>query len=153
MNKFLIIRKVLMCVLLISMVSTPLYGKDDKLKPKEFGVYIKTQKALQRLMPNIVFDEKGILFIETNNPPHFLLKDIEYFVVYGKYDIKVLTMNPLLFIQQSSLGKVRFVFGKDVGIEIKKKGDDLYTVKPKELMGRGYFSLWINDSAWDFIVE
>jgi hypothetical protein len=153
MNKFLIIRKVLMCVLLISMVSTPLYGKDDKLKPKEFGVYIKTQKALQRLMPNIVFDEKGILFIETNNPPHFLLKDIEYFVVYGKYDIKVLTMNPLLFIQQSPLGKARFVFGKDVGFEIKKKGDDLYTVKPKELMGRGYFCLWIDDSAWDFIVE
>jgi hypothetical protein len=153
MNKFLIIRKVLMCMLLISMVSTPLYGKDDKLKPKEFGVYIKTQKALQRLMPNIVFDEKGILFIETNNPPHFLLKDIEYFVVYGKYDIKVLTMNPLLFIQQSPLGKARFVFGKDVGFEIKKKGDDLYTVKPKELMGRGYFCLWIDDSAWDFIVE
>jgi hypothetical protein len=153
MNKFLIIRKVLICVFLISMVSTPIYGKDDKLKPKEFGVYIKTQKALQRLMPNIVFDEKGILFIETNNPPHFLLKDIEYFVVYGKYDIKVLTMNPLLFIQQSPLGKTRFVFGKDIGIEVKKKGDDLYTVKPKELMGRGYFSLWIDDSAWDFIVE
>jgi hypothetical protein len=153
MNKFLIIRRILICVFLISMVSTPLYGKDDKLKPKEFGVYIKTQKALQRLMPNIVFDEKGILFIETNNPPHFLLKDIEYFVVYGKYDIKVLTMNPLLFIQQSPLGKTRFVFGKDIGIEVKKKGDDLYTVKPKELMGRGYFSLWIDDSAWDFIVE
>lgn len=153
MNKFLIIRKVLMCMLLISMVSTPLYSKDDKLKPKEFGVYIKTQKALQRLMPNIVFDEKGILFIETNNPPHFLLKDIEYFVVYGKYDIKVLTMNPLLFIQQSPLGKTRFIFGKDIGFEVKKKGDDLYTVKPKELMGRGYFSLWIDDSAWDFIVE
>jgi hypothetical protein len=140
-------------MLLISMVSTPLYSKDDKLKPKEFGVYIKTQKALQRLMPNIVFDEKGILFIETNNPPHFLLKDIEYFVVYGKYDIKVLTMNPLLFIQQSPLGKTRFIFGKDIGFEVKKKGDDLYTVKPKELMGRGYFSLWIDDSAWDFIVE
>jgi hypothetical protein len=62
-------------------------------------------------------------------------------------------MNPLLFIQQSPLGKARFVFGKDVGIEIKKKGDDLYTVKPKELMGRGYFSLWIDDGAWDFIVE
>ncbi|MCX5802209.1 MAG: hypothetical protein NTU69_01520 [Proteobacteria bacterium] len=153
MNKFLIIRRILICVFLISMVSTPLYGKDDKLKPKEFGVYIKTQKALQRLMPNIVFDENGTLFIETNNPPHFLLKDIEYFVVYGKYDIKVLTMNPLLFIQQSPLGKARFVFGKDVGFEVKKKGDDLYTVKPKELMGRGYFCLWINDSAWDFIVE
>jgi hypothetical protein len=62
-------------------------------------------------------------------------------------------MNPLLFIQQSPLGKARFMFGKDVGIEIKKKGDDLYTAKPKELMGRGYFSLWIDDSAWDFIVE
>jgi len=135
------------------MVSTPLYGKDDKLKPKEFGVYIKTQKALLRLMPNIVFDEKGILFIETNNPPHFLLKDIEYFVVYGKYDIKVLTMNPLLFIQQSSLGKSRFIFGKDISFDLKKTGNDLYTVKPKELMGRGYFSLWIDDSAWDFIVE
>jgi hypothetical protein len=26
-------------------------------------------------------------------------------------------------------------------------------VKSKELMGRGYTSLWINDSAWDFIIE
>jgi len=29
----------------------------------------------------------------------------------------------------------------------------LYTIRPKGLFGRGYYALWISDSAWDFIVE
>ena len=88
-----------------------------------------------------------------NNPPRFLLKNVEFFVIYGKYDLKVLTMNPMLFFQPSPLGKMRYVFGKEIGFDLKKRSDDLHIVKPKELLGRGYTSLWINDSAWDFIIE
>ena len=143
-----------LCVVSVSLFAvTLLHGKDDFTKPKEFGVYVKTEKALKRLMPNIVFDEKGLLYIEMNNPPRFLLKDIEFFVIYGKYDMKVLTMNPMLFFQPSPLGKQRYVFGKEIAFDLKKRSDDLYVVKSKELLGRGYTSIWINDSAWDFIIE
>ena len=143
-----------LCVVSISLFAvTLLHGKDDFTKPKEFGVYVKTEKSLKRLMPNIVFDEKGLLYIEMNNPPRFLLKDIEFFVIYGKYDMKVLTMNPMLFFQPSSLGKQRYIFGKEIAFDLKKRSDDLYVVKSKELLGRGYTSIWINDSAWDFIIE
>jgi hypothetical protein len=147
----------LFCILIFSVVfllsAATLYSKDDFAKPKEFGIYVKTEKGLTRLTPNIVFDEKGLLYIEMNNPPRFLLKNIEFFVVYGKYDLKVLTMNPMLFFQPSPLGKMRYVFGKEIGFDLKKRSDDLHIVKPKELLGRGYTSLWINDSAWDFIIE
>jgi hypothetical protein len=146
-----------LCLSIFSVVfllsATPLYSKDDFAKPKEFGVYVKTEKGLKRLTPNIVFDEKGLLYIEMNNPPRFLLKDIEFFVIYGKYDLKVLTMNPMLFFQSSRLGKMRYVFGKEISFDLKKRSDDLHTVKSKELMGRGYTAIWINDSAWDFIIE
>ncbi len=151
MNMGMILRRIFICLVLILMVSVPLYGKDEK--PKEPGVYIKTGKALKRLMPNIVFSEEGILFVESNNPPHFFLKDVGYFVIYGKYDMQVLTINPLLFALQSPIGKMRYIFGKGIEFEMKKRVDDLYTIKPKGLLGRGYFSLWINDTAWDFIVE
>ncbi|HNQ46173.1 MAG: hypothetical protein WBJ54_07155 [Syntrophorhabdus sp.] len=137
------------CLLIIM----PLHAKDDFTKPKELGVYVKTDKGLKRLVPNIVFNEKGVLFVEPNNPSHFLLKDIQFFVIHGKYDTKVLTLNPLLFFQPSPLGKQRYIFGKDIAFDLKKKSDDLYVVKPKELLGRGYIALWINDSAWDFIIE
>jgi hypothetical protein len=129
------------------------YCKDDFTKPKEFGVYVKTEKGLKRLVPNIVFDEKGLLYVEMNNPPRFLLKDVQFFVIYGKYDTKVLTMNPMLFFQPSPLGKQRYAFGKEIAFDMKKRSDDLYVVKSKELLGRGYTSLWINDSVWDFIIE
>jgi len=132
---------------------TLLHGKDDFTKPKELGVYIKTEKGLKRLVPNIVFDEKGVLFVELNNPPRLLLKDVQFFVINGKYDLKVLTLNPLLFFQPSPLGKQRYILGKAIAFDLKKKSDDLYLVKPKELLGRGYMALWINDSAWDFIIE
>lgn len=141
------------CFMVFLLSASALYSKEDFTKPKEFGVYVKTEKALKRLTPNIVFDAKGLLYIEMNNPPRFLLKDVQFFVVYGKYDLKVLTMNPMLFFQPSPVGKMRYVFGKEIGYDLKKRSDDLYVVKSKELLGRGYTSLWINDTAWDFIIE
>jgi hypothetical protein len=133
--------------------ATPAAAKDDKTQPKEQGVYVKTAQGLKRILPNIVFDEKGVLFLESNNPQRFLLKDVEYFVIFGPRDMDHLTMNPLLFLQQSPVGKPRYIFGKELPIDVKKTGKDLYTVKSKDLLGRGYFSLWINDSAWDFVIE
>lgn len=133
----------------------PLFAKEEKvIKPKEFGVYIKTKTNLIRLLPNLVLEEKGIYFIESNNPQSFPLKDIQYFIIYGQYEMDVLTFNPLLFFYTSPLGKSRYIFGKDIEITVKKQNiPHLYTVKPKGLLGRGYFCIWINDSAWDFIIE
>ena len=140
--------------LAIFIVGGSVYGKDDKINPKEPGVYIKTDKSLIRLLPNIVFtDDKGVFYIESNNPAHFFLKDIEYFVFFGTYDFQYLTLNPMVFFQASSLGKPAFMFGKDIGFEMKQIGTNLFTAKPKGLLGRGYYSLWINDSAWDFILD
>ncbi|MCX7965146.1 MAG: hypothetical protein N2596_00775 [Syntrophorhabdaceae bacterium] len=135
--------------------SYPLLAKEEKvLKPKEFGVYIKTKTGLVRLLPNLVFEEEGIFFLESNNPRSFPLKDIQYFIIYGQYDMDVLTFNPLLFFNTTPVGKSRYIFGKDIEIDVKKqKIDNLYMIKPKGLLGRGYFCLWINDSAWDFIIE
>ena len=132
----------------------PLHAAKDAVPtPKEYGVYVKTATKLVRLLPNIVFQEGAMLYIESNNPPHFPLKDIKYFIFYGKHDLSYLTFNYLLFVNQSPLGISRFIFGKVVEIEAKNKNDALYTVRPKGLFGRGYYALWINDSAWDFIVE
>ncbi len=130
-------------------------AKDEKVqKPKEYGVYIKTKTGLTRLLPNIVFDEGGIIFIESNNPQTFVLKDMQYFIIYGTYDVNVLTYNPMLFYQTSALGKPRYAFGKDVDINVKKqKAENLWVVRPKGLFSRGYFALWINDTAWDFVIE
>ena len=58
-------------------------AKENVQKPNEFGVYVKTSKKLVRIMPNIVFDEESMLHIEVNNPPHFPLKDIRYFIITG----------------------------------------------------------------------
>jgi hypothetical protein len=144
---------ILLLSFIICLAAVPLYGKNDKLPPKEFGIYMMTGGGLKRIIPNVVFDENGILYVESNNPQRFALKDVNYLVVYGKHDMQVLTVNPLLFIQASRLGKPRYGFGNNVEFETKKKGSDLYTVKPKGLLGRGYFCLWINDTAWDFIIE
>lgn len=141
------------CIVAFLVSASVLYSKEDFTKPKEFGVYVKTEKALKRLTPNIVFDTQGLLYIEMNNPPRFLLKDVQFFVIYGKYDLKVLTINPMLFFQPSPIGKMRYVFGKEIGYDLKKSSDDLYVVKSKELLGRGYTALWINDTAWDLIIE
>jgi hypothetical protein len=144
----------ILAALLLIVFSAPLHAKEAKVAtPKEFGVYVMSNKVLKRLLPNIVFDEKEILYVEMNNPQRFLLKDIDYFVFYGKYDLKVLTLNPMNFLGSSRLGKPRFGFGKAEDLDVKQAGADLYTVKPKGLLGRGYFAIWINDTAWDFIVE
>jgi hypothetical protein len=120
---------------------------------KEYGAYIKLTKGYVRLLPNIVFDEKDVFFIEPNNPPHFFLKDMEYLVVYGEYQWSVLTVNPMGFYQPSPLGKLRFAFGKEIGIDAKPQGKDMFILKPKGLLARGYYSIWVNDTAWDFILD
>ena len=145
--------RVFICILLILMIGSSVFAKDDKINPKEPGVYIKTDKGLKRLLPNIVYNEEGAIYVESNNPAHFLLKDVEYFVFFGKYDFKFLTLNPMVFFQASPLGKPAFIFGRDVAMDMKQIGTDLYTAKPKKLLGRGYYSLWIEDSAWDFMLD
>ena len=57
------------------------------------------------------------------------------------------------FYQPSSLGKLRFAFGKPIDIDVKQQGKDMYIIKPKGLLARGYYSIWINDTAWDFILD
>jgi hypothetical protein len=145
--------RVFLAVMVVLVASVMSSAKEDVVAPKEYGVYMKTQKTQKRLMPNIVFDEKGLLYIESNSPQRFPLADVGGFIIFGKYEMKFLTLNPLLFVSESSLGKSRFIIGKDIEIEVAKKSDLLYTVTPKGLFGRGYYGLWINDTVWDFIVE
>ncbi|MCX7856796.1 MAG: hypothetical protein N2513_02260 [Deltaproteobacteria bacterium] len=140
-------------IVLFALILSSSYSADKLQLPKEYGVYVKTPKGLIRLMPNIVFIEEGIYYIESLSPPRFLLKDVEYFIIYGDYNIEVLTFNPMEFFHSSLVGKPRFIFGRDISIEIKKLKDKTYMIKSKEVLGRGYFSLWIEDSAWDFIIE
>ena len=145
--------KVLICLLVFFFFAVAVHGKDDFSQPTEFGVYIKTDKGLKRLLPNMVFDERGLLYIEMNNPARFQLKDVESLVVYGKYDLSVFTLNPLLFFRPSPVGKHRYIFGKEIPYDMKSKTNDLFVIKPKGLLGRGYMAVWINDTAWDFIIE
>lgn len=155
MSKSIPVRCILLFFLFVTLAlaASPLHGKEEKVQPKDYGVYLKTSQSLVRLLPNMIFNEQGLLYVESNKPHQFLLKDVEYFVVYGKYDIEVLTINPMLFFQASSLGKPRFILGKNIEIDIKNNGGDLYTVKPKALLGRGYYCLWIEDQVWDFVIE
>ena len=127
--------------------------KDSVPTPKEHGVYAKTSKGLLRILPNIVSDEKGVYYIEINNPQHFPLGSVEYFIIYGQFQFQYLTLNPLVPFETTPLGINRVMFGKDIDLVITKKGDLLYTAKPKGLFGRGYYSLWIEDSAWDFVID
>jgi len=145
--------KIMIFTLIAVLSGIPLYGKEDKAHPKEFGVYIKTHKSLVRLIPNIVFEERGLFYIESNNHARFALKDLEHFVIYGQYDMSVLTFNSLLFFQPSPLGKSRYAFGKAIDISVSNLGANLYSIKQKGLHSRGYYCLWINDSVWDFIIE
>jgi hypothetical protein len=141
-------------VAVLAMLCVPaLAAKQDQERPKEFGLYASTGKGLQRITPNIIFDRDGVLYIESNETKGLSLKDIQHFVIYGKQDITYLTLNPLLFVQQSPLGKTRYVFGKDIPIEVKKIGETLYSIKPQGPFGRGYYSFWLDDLVWDFIIE
>ena len=151
MKKFAV--GVLLGAMIVLELSVTLPAKEDVVTPKEYGVYVKMPKTQKRLLPNILFNEKGILYIESNNPQRFPLAEVQLFIIYGKYDVKYLTLNPMLFVNESPLGKPRFIIGKDIEIEVTKKSDLLYTVTPKGLFGRGYYGLWINDTVWDFVVE
>jgi hypothetical protein len=144
---------VLLGAMIVLGLSVTLPAKEDVVTPKEYGVYVKMPKTQKRLLPNILFNEKGVLYIESNNPQRFPLAEVQLFIIHGKYDIKYLTLNPMLFVSESPLGKPRFIIGKDIEIEVTKKSDLLYTVTPKGLFGRGYYGLWINDTVWDFVVE
>lgn len=153
------------CLALFCIFSVaPLYAKNEKPAKgaapaktvsgvKEPGVYVKLSKGYVRILPNIVFDEENVFFVESNSPAHYFLKDVQYFVLYGQYDMSVLTVNPMGFLKASSLGKPRFAFGKEVDVDVKPQGKDMYIVKPKGLLARGYYSIWINDTAWDFILD
>lgn len=147
------VKWVIIAFLVLSFVA-PVYAKDVKVAvPKEHGVYIKTKDSIKRLLPNVVYEYEGVFAVEPNNPPKFLLKNIEYFVFVGDFQMEVLTYNALLFFGASPVGKTRYMFGKDIPIEGKEEAGKFYVVKPKELFGRGYFALWINDTAWDFLIE
>ena len=104
---------------------------------KEYGAYVKLNKGYVRILPNIVFDEGSVFFVESNNPAHFFLKDVEYFVLYGQHDMSVLTINPMGFYQPSSLGKPRFAFGKPIDVDVKQQGKDMYIIKPKGTFSPG----------------
>lgn len=146
--------KWLVVFLLILSFAVPSFAKENKVAvPKEPGVYIKMKDSLKRLIPNMVYDFEGVFAIEPNSPPKFALKDIEYFVFIGDFQMEALTYNPLLFLGVSPIGKTRYMFGKDIPIEGKEEAKNFYVVRPKELLGRGYVALWINDSAWDFLIE
>jgi len=128
-------------------------AKENVPTPGEYGVYAKTANGLTRIVTNIVHDEQRIFYLESNKPAHFPLNSIEYFVIYGKHDMQYLTLNNLKPFQMTPFGIPRFMFGLEVPLTVQKKSEVLYMVKPKGLFGRGYYALWVNDSAWDFIVD
>jgi hypothetical protein len=139
---------------LILLIALPVWAAGDIIPtPKEYGVYAKTDKGLKRILPNIVSNDKGIYYLEPNKPQSFALGSIEYFVVFGNYQTQYLTLNPLKPYQMSPVGIPRLMFGKDVETTVTKRGDNLLTTKPKGLFGRGYYALWIEDTAWDFVIE
>jgi hypothetical protein len=143
----------LIAVFLIQPVSV-FAAKDTSFSPpKEYGVYAKTAKGLMRILPNIVTDQDDIFYLESNKPQQFPLGAIEYFIIHGQYQFEYLTLNPMVPFRMSSLGVPRFMFGKEIEITITKKSDITYIIKPKGLFGRGYYALWIEDSAWDFVIE
>lgn len=146
-------RAFVISLLLLFLSNANLGALEKSLLPKEYGVYVKTPKKLIRLMPNIVFDEEGIYYLESLSPPRFLLKDVEYFIIYGDYNMEVLTLNPMIFFKYSAVGKPRYMFGRDIPIEVKKLNGKMYMTKAKEILGRGYYSIWIEDTAWDFILD
>ncbi len=145
---------IILCLVLFAAFSTAVFAKNEKVAtPKEHGAYIKTSKGLVRLLPNIVFDEDGVVFVESNTPAPYFQQVVQDLVGDGQYELKVVHVNPMGFYQPSALGKPRFAFGKDIEIDVRPQGKDMYIIKPKGLLGRGYYSIWINDTAWDFMLD
>lgn len=151
--RFFVCLSVVLITISLLVPVTVLAAKDTFTPPKEFGVYAKTAKGLKRILPNIVSDQDGIFFLESNNPQRFAMGSVEYFIVHGQYKFEYLTLNPMVPFKISPLGVPRFMFGKEMDLNITKKSDTTYVIKPKGLFGRGYYALWIEDSAWDFMVE
>ena len=149
---FIMLLAVIMALILF--ITLPVGAAGDAVPtPKEYGAYAKTDKGLKRILPNLVSDDSGIYYLEPNKPQSFALGSIEYFLIFGKYRTQYLTLNPLKPYQMSPVGIPRAMFGKDVEVTVTRRGDTLLTVKPKGLFGRGYYALWIEDTAWDFVVE
>jgi hypothetical protein len=144
---------VISCFVALFFVGFARAAKETVQTPGEYGVYAKTEKGLTRIVTNVVFDDQRILYIESNKPARFHLNSIQYFIIYGKHDMQYLTLNSLKGFQMAPLGLPRFMLGAEVPVTVEQKNDLLYVVKPKGLFGRGYYALWINDSAWDFIVD
>ena len=149
-----LLRSVGISALLALLLVGPAHAaKENVPTPGEYGVYAMTANGLTRIITNTVYDDQRVLYFERNKPAHFPLNSIEYFVIYGKHDMQYLTLNNLKPFQTTPLGIQRFMFGRDVPLTVQKKGEVLYQVKPKALLGKGYYALWINDSAWDFIID
>jgi len=145
-------------ILISALVALALGGSghaasEDVPVPKEYGIYAKTDKGLTRIISNIVYEDQRILYLERSNPISFPLNSVRYFVIYGKHEMQYLTLNNLKPFQMTNFGVRRYMLGLDVGLDVRKISDILYTAKPKGLFGRGYYSLWINDTAWDFVIE
>ncbi len=151
---FAVLRSILILGLVVLCLAGSAHAASENVPvPQEYGVYAKTDKGLTRIITNIVHDEQRVLYLERNKPVTLPLNGVQYFIIYGKYDMQYLTLNNLKPFQMTSLGVQRFMFGIGLDLDVQKKGDILYRVKPKGLFGRGYYALWINDSAWDFIIE
>src|SRR5512135_1064204 len=69
-------------------------ASDSIPSPKEFGVYAKTDKETKRILPNIVSDDQGVYYLEPNKPQTFTLGTIEYFIIFGNFQMQYLTLNP-----------------------------------------------------------
>jgi hypothetical protein len=147
------VRSIAVCGLAVLLFVCPAFAAKDASTPDEYGVYAKTDKGLVRIVTSVVFDDETVLYIESNKPTRFHLNAVEYFVIYGKHDMQYLTLNNLKPFQIGPLGIPRYMLGPDIPVTVQKKSDLLYTVRPKGLFGRGYYALWINDSAWDFIID
>ncbi len=138
---------------LIFLAVPALAALDSVATPKEFGVYAKTDKGTKRIIPNMVSDDQGVYYLEPNKPQTFALGTIEYFIIYGKYQMEYLTLNPMKPYRPSPLGINRAMFGREMDLTVTRRAENLYTIKPKGLFGRGYYALWIEDTAWDFLIE
>jgi hypothetical protein len=148
------LRSIAISALAALFLTGPAHAANESMPtPGEYGVYAKTANGLARIVTNIVYDDQRVLYLESNKPAHFPLNSIEYFVIYGKHDMQYLTLNNLKPLSVTPLGIPRFMFGLEVSLTVQKRSEVLYMVKPKGLFGRGYYALWINDSAWDFIVD
>lgn len=142
----------LLALLLVGAVDA---AKENVPTPGEYGVYAKTAKGLTRIVTNIVYEEERthILYLEGNKPIRFPLSTVEYFVIYGKHNMQYFTLNNLKPLRMTPLGVPCFMFGTEVSIDVQKKSDVLFVVKPKGMLGRGYYALWVEDSAWDFMIQ